>query len=204
MKKYKDAFDNLTVPDDMTRRVAAKLAEEPAKVVPVPKKKPGRRYGAAAVCSACLALAIGIWRVQAAAPPAATVNPGNVTIANPVQEASSPEELSKYLGYTPLMPQKLPADFAPESYTVIDGAMAQIVYKGDSREATYRTAAGDGDVSGDYNVYSETRLSAPYTLLGDGGAVSLVRWTQGGYSYSISFDPAVPEDCALQWANSVK
>lgn len=40
MKKYKDAFYNLTVPDDMTRRVAAKLAEEPAKVVPVPKKSP--------------------------------------------------------------------------------------------------------------------------------------------------------------------
>ena len=214
MKKYRDAFENLKVPDDMAVRIQRELAEDPQKVVPLPKQKTKKgAWTAAAVCAACLALIIGVWKTSDAAhppltspaPPSETVNPGeSVTIQNPMQEVSSPEDFSKYLTFTPRLPSELPAGYQVSSCCVIGGELAEAVYSDGTTEVTYRTAQGTDDVSGDYNAYPETNQKGAYTLCGSDGAVALVKWTDGGYSFSLSFSPAVIQADAVAWAQSVK
>lgn len=78
------------------------------------------------------------------------------------------------------------------------------MYSDGTTEVTYRTAQGTADVSGDYNTYTETNQEGAYTLCGSDAAVALVKWTDGGYSFSLSFSPAVIPADALAWAQSVK
>ena len=212
MKRYRDAFENLKVPDDMAVRIQRELAESPQRVQPLPKRKTKKRvWTAAAVCAACLALAIGVWKTSDAAhppltssaPPSETSKLGE-TISNPVREVSSPQDFSKHLTFTPRLPSALPAGYQVSSCRVIGGDLAEVVYSDGTTEVTYRTAQGTDDVSGDYNAYAETNQQGAYTLCGADGAVALVRWTDGDYSFSLSFSPAAIQTDALAWAQSIK
>jgi hypothetical protein len=207
MDKYKDAFGNLKVPEDMARRVTEKLAQEPENVVPISAaKKKKRPWVTVAACAACLALILGAWSISkpngqlpAVTAPVETDDSG-VQTANPMQDVSSPDEFSEYLGFEPEIPADIPAGYAVSSCTAIDGRLAQIVYSNGQTEVTFRTARGGGDVSGDYNAYPENDAEGVYTLCGAEGSVTLVKWTSGGCAFSLSFSPAVSRDAALQWA----
>jgi hypothetical protein len=118
---------------------------------------------------------------------------------------NSPEELEQYLGFVPALPSDVPEGYTA-SYSVIGGKLAQAEYTdtdGENR-VLYRTAKGSDDVSGDYGEYAQVSQNGIYTLKGEEGTVSLVNWTDGGYSFSLSFSPAAAPDAALSWAQSVK
>jgi len=55
-----------------------------------------------------------------------------------------------------------------------------------------RKAAGSEDISGDYNVYGETKSvgvgDRDVTMKGNGGTVSLALWTEEGYTYAVTSD----------------
>lgn len=117
MKEYRDAFKNLKVPDDMAIRIQRELAEAPQKVLPLPMKRTRKRvWAAAAVCAACLTLIIGVWKTvetahppqMTSAPPAATGKPGeSLTIPNPIQKVSSPEDFQNTSPLHPVCPRSL-------------------------------------------------------------------------------------------------
>ena len=77
--------------------------------------------------------------------------------------------------------------------------MAQIKYTGPEQTVTFRQSLGDGDNSGDYNVYAVTEVREmggwSVTLKGDGESWALAVWSDGTYAYSISAEPglAAPE-----------
>lgn len=85
-----------------------------------------------------------------------------------------------------------------EAVNVIDGELVQVNYKGGIcyrvSGAALRTELG-GNISGDYNVYSNTSSIAAggwtVTLMGNGNGVSLAVWGDGDNSYSIAFDTPV-------------
>ena len=95
MDKYKDAFGNLKVPEDMARRVTEKLAQEPENFVPISAaKKKKRPWATVAACAACLALILGAWSISkpngqlpAVTAPVETDDSG-VQTANPMQDVS--------------------------------------------------------------------------------------------------------------------
>lgn len=259
MKEYRQAFDNIKVPDDMVSRIEKELAETPAEITPISPARKGRKVWVTfAALAACCALIVGVWKLggpgwqpQIGAPePAATQSgstsrpqttpavtagdpggqpqttaaptkgPGGtagqtqitpapsddqgVAVVNPIQAVESTGELAKYLGYAPALPTNVPEGYSVSSCTVIDGKLAEVNYSSGESEVSYRTARGSDDVSGDYNEYPETAVSGAYTLRGADGAVSLVVWTDGVSSFSLSFSPAVPDSDALAWAKSVK
>jgi len=259
MKEYRQAFDNIKVPDDMASRIEKELAETPAEISPISPARRGRKVWVTfAALAACCALIVGVWKLggpgrqpqtgapepeatqsgstsQPQATPAVTgENPGGqpqttavptkdpagaagqtqntpapsddqgAAVANPIQAAESTGELTKYLGYAPALPTNVPEGYSVSSCSVIDGRLAEVNYSSGESEVSYRTARGSDDVSGDYNEYPETAVSGAYTLRGADGAVSLVVWTDGVSSFSLSFSPAVPGSDALAWAKSVK
>ena len=247
MKEYKQAFDNIKVPEDMATRIEKKLAETPAEITPISSARPRKKvWITLAACAACCALIVGVWELggpgrqpQVAVPeptadqggavsqpnttaPQPTANQGGsvskphvtapeptedqgATVANPIQNVNSPEELEQYLGFAPALPSSVPEGYTA-SYSVIGGKLAQAEYTdtdGENR-VLYRTAKGSDDVSGDYGEYAQVSQNGIYTLKGEEGTVSLVNWTDGGYSFSLSFSPAAAPDAALSWAKSVR
>ena len=70
---------------------------------------------------------------------------------------------------------------------------------GDGNIAAHvRKAAGDEDISGDYNDYSETSAQEigghSVTVKGEGGKIMTAVWADGGYSFSVSVDSGLTAD----------
>ena len=78
--------------------------------------------------------------------------------------------------------------------------VAEITYTGDGQTAVYRKETGSSDISGDYNIYnSEIQMSIngyDVILKGNDNVYSLAIWTDGDYSYSLSFSDGKME---LEW-----
>lgn len=78
---------------------------------------------------------------------------------------------------------------ASESLSMIEVVYARTSGTGQIR---IRKAVGNNDISGDYNIYSETSSEAinshAVTLKGNNGKVNLATWTADGFTYAISSD----------------
>ena len=265
MDKYRDAFGNLQVPDDMADRILrAAEKDEAAKSVEAEAPKKSRLtilYRAAAGVAACLVLGLSLWLVkpqQAApvspepgapvvsaavsavdssapvgsaapvetpapsarvtapsagrqtAPPAAQTPAAgtpaagdDAQVTNPYEDLPDAAALASRLGYTPKLPQTLPAGFSESGAALIGGRLAQVEYTDGAATVSYRTAKGTDDVSGDYNSYSEQSTENSVTLKGDGGQISLAVWKDDASSYALSFSPGVTKQAALDWVGRV-
>lgn len=198
MKRYKDAFQDLRVPEDMLDRVLQSR-----------KKKQARRRGylGAAGAAACCAIAVGtavlVPRLQGQQPQP----PGSshVQSGNPFQGAETLEELEGMRPFELNAPQ-CPEGFVFQSGAVLGGTLAQIQYSDGTILVTYRMGPGEEDVSGDYSQYPSREQRQEQglllTLSGQDGQIALVTWSREGYSYSLSFQPAVSEDSALEWVDA--
>ena len=195
MKRYKDAFQDLRVPEDMLDRVLQSRK----------KKQACRRvYLGAAGAAACCVIAAGtaalVPRLQEEQPQP----PGSshVQSGNPFQGAETLEELEGMLPFELKEPQ-CPEGFAFQSGAVLGGTLAQIQYSDGTILVTYRMGPGEEDVSGDYTQYPSREQRQEQELLltlsGQEGQISLVTWSREGYSFSLSFQPAVSEETALEW-----
>lgn len=110
-----------------------------------------------------------------------------------------------------MLPFELNVPQCPEGFTfqsgaVLGGTLAQVQYSDGTILVTYRMGPGEEDVSGDYSQYPSREQRQEQglllTLSGQDGQIALVTWSREGYSYSLSFQPAVSEDSALEWVDA--
>ena len=112
-------------------------------------------------------------------------------------EYPSAEELEKAAGFSVKELKAVPFTVTDRSYRLISGSIAEEEYRGTKEELTYRKAKGTEDRSG---VYTEYKVNKPLdvrgtrlNLSGDGSLISLVRWTDGKYAYSLYSEQGITE-----------
>lgn len=124
------------------------------------------------------------------------------------EDFPSKEALSEHAGFSVLSPAFLPSGYAEESCTLICGDMAQITYAKENEQITYRMQKGNGDISGDYNVYdiTETRTvnGASVFMQGAGDGYHTAAWTDKDYSYSITCTEGIERDDLVKMIESIQ
>lgn len=140
-------------------------------------------------------------------------------ISNPVSEYETLSAAQRGAGVEIEIPEG-PAGYPVTCYHAIKSlGLLEIVYldgpasSADSKEGyRIRKAAGEEDISGDYNEYSEVMEQEMedgrmVTLKGNDGAVYCMIWTDGGYSYAVDIDMdgnGMPVNDALNLAAAIK
>lgn len=150
----------------------------------------------------CLLLALSLSACGKQAVPAANTDPdddtpdGNASVANPWVDYDSPDEAIAAVGFNITVPEEIEGFDAP-IYRVMSNELLEVLYPCTDGGLRIRKAAGEEDISGDYNTYAETQtVSTPgedgvVTLKGSGGSVSCATWISGAYTYSITAQPGV-------------
>lgn len=121
-----------------------------------------------------------------------------VRIPNPWTECASLEEAAKLAGFSIDAPEA-PEGYAGRVIQVLKNEMIEVIFQNGDEMISVRKAAGSDDVSGDYNAYAEVKTVAvgelQVTEKGEDGKIMLAIWTNGAYSYAVSF-PGVTAEAA--------
>lgn len=98
--------------------------------------------------------------------------------------------------------------YTATNYRAMAGEMLEFIYTDGQKELTVRKAPGADDISGDYTDYSEVGTETvgdiTVTLEGQNGSVKVCTWTDGDYSYSISFEEPVLAEFATSVIAGIK
>lgn len=148
------------------------------------------------------------------APPALTTPPpeeapnGIMSSAGgAVGEVLSVAELEHELGYPIKAPQNPPDGYRISGMSVLFGEMAEILYTSEDDMIYYRTAKASGDISGDYNLYSdqETILAGEreITIKGNDGKYHNASWNEGEEAFSIYSTAGLERDVLISLAEHV-
>lgn len=126
-----------------------------------------------------------------------TVNGTEITIEkdnaaqtpNPFTEYRSIDDAVKALSFKPVLPPKSPEGYTLSYIATLGSDFIELIYENGDKQLTYRTAIGSDDISGDYNVYENTKTvkiaNADVTVrLGDKSASAI--WTDNGQSFSVT------------------
>lgn len=186
--RYEQVMDRVWVTDDMRGRVL-----ETIRRTELGTSRAGwRRWTAVAACLVLLLVGAVtlpcLWSLSSE-PPVQTVSQW--------VECASVQELSETLGFPVDDLTELPFQVERTVYTACMGELAQIDYEGEGQSASFRKAAGDADISGDFTVYADTiewSLSGTtVTLRGDEDGYSLALWQGEGYTYSLKLSCQLPQ-----------
>lgn len=115
---------------------------------------------------------------------------GNVQIPAPWTDYSSVDEAENDVGFKINAPESI-GNYSFDFARAFDDGMLELFYAGENGYGlTVRKAEGSGDISGDYNAYSEIETitvgDVAVTIKGNGEGVCLALWENGGYAYSMS------------------
>lgn len=114
-------------------------------------------------------------------------------------------ELEEYMNYQPPVVRTMPDGWALSKIEVIWGRTAQLTYSGQDNSMIYRTAAGSVSLSSGSGSYAYSDEADGYRLEGEtSDSISLVTWSTGGNSCSMSFAGPVSREDAISWASSVR
>ena len=118
----------------------------------------------------------------------------NVQIPNPFSDYGSLADATKAVGFDMTAPDAVDG-YGEKLIQVMNNEMIQVIFlNGDSR-LFLRKAAGNEDISGDYNTYAETQTVTigdnSVTMKGNNGTISLAIWTNNGYTYAVTSDEAM-------------
>ena len=150
----------------------------------------------------CLLMALSLSACGKQAVPAVSTDSdgdtpdGGASMVNPWLDYDSPEEAIAAVGFSVTAPEEVEGFDAPV-YRVMNGELLEVLYPCADGELRIRKAAGEEDISGDYNTYAETQtVSTPgedgvVTMKGDGDTVSCATWCSGAYTYSVTARPGV-------------
>lgn len=123
---------------------------------------------------------------------------GNVQIANPYKSFDTLEAAAEAAGFSIQLPATVPNWVSEVSFGTINGKMLEIIYAGENDKITLRKAPGADDISGDYNVYSETNEltvgEKTVTVKGNDSTVSVAIWQDGEYTYAMTFQNGMDLD----------
>lgn len=116
-------------------------------------------------------------------------------LANPFVSCASLEEAAEIAGFSLELPDQLPNWVQQSAIRAIDSDLIEVTYEGQSRELTVRKGVGNGDISGDYNIYDSQETVAvdgcPVTVKGTDGQMAVAVWTRDGYTYAVSAAPGM-------------
>lgn len=106
---------------------------------------------------------------------------------SPFIDCDSLEAAAELAGFDVRLPE------TPDTVQAWEGHMIQAFYGEDGNDMLIRKAVGDGDISGDYNVYAQMETVDGVTLKGEKDAFFLAVWEQDGYTYSVSVSGALSQ-----------
>lgn len=134
-------------------------------------------------------------------------NDPNVQPPNPFTEHGTLADAEKEVGFTFNVPDAIQG-FSERVYrTDKENGMLEVIFQNGDEEIRFRKAADDGDVSGDYNTYSETETvevdGAAVTMKGADGKVNLAVWSTDDYAYSIICTTAVDKVTMTDYVKTV-
>lgn len=113
-------------------------------------------------------------------------------IPNPWTEYKSVDEAKKAVNFDAPIPTKVTDGYKLDYISTLDGELLQIVYKNaEDKQISYRTAKGSEDISGDYNVYKDTKTvkaGEVSVTLRKGDKTSSAIWTNGGMTFAVYAD----------------
>lgn len=135
-------------------------------------------------------------------------NGASTNIPSPIKDYKTIDEASKAVGFTAVAPSVLPDGYKTNDISVISNKLLQVSYSKDLKNIVYRTAIGNGDISGDYNTYDNTKTitvgSTEVTCKGLKDGIKVATWTQNGTSFSLSFDEPTNDQIILSIIQSIK
>ena len=128
----------------------------------------------------------------------------NTQMKNPIVEygmdADSLKTAQEAVGFKMTVPQSVKA----ENYIVISGKTLEIDFDG----GYIRKAKGSGDISGDYNDYTDVEVKnvngKEVTLKGNNGKIMLAIWVDGDYTYCIGMPAGVSEADMISYVNTIQ
>jgi hypothetical protein len=117
-------------------------------------------------------------------------------------------EARKAVGFKFAVPDTLPDGYQMKDIIVISKNLAEISSLKGNKKIVYRTAKGDADISGDYNVYDKVKTitieNTDITVKGKSDRINLATWKKNGISYSLFFDEAINEKTLSTIIESIK
>lgn len=116
-------------------------------------------------------------------------------IANPFVDCQDLAAAAKQAGFSFSVPGSIQG-YTKSLIQVVPGDMIQVFYDGkDGNSLLLRKAVGTDDVSGDYNVYAQTRTvtvdGVSVTMKGNDGTVSVATWVRDGHSFAVDADQGI-------------
>lgn len=120
-----------------------------------------------------------------------------VQMPNPFIPYKNIDAAKKALSFNPSVPSYIPAGYEIDEITVMENNFLQIIYKNDKDESIcYRTAVGNEDISGDYNIYVNTKTIkvGDLEVMARGNEnISVAVWNAGNLTHSIQSDKELSE-----------
>lgn len=120
----------------------------------------------------------------------------DVQIPNPLKEYKSVAEAKSAVGFEAKIPTKLPQGYELAYIGTISDETFELTYENGENEITYRTAKGKNDISGDYNVYKETKnikAGKLDVLFRANAETASAVWQDGDFTFSVYADKAITE-----------
>lgn len=112
-----------------------------------------------------------------------------VQLPSPFASHATLAEAVKAVGFELTVPEKVGSSPRRDIETM-NGEMIQVFYGSEEDEACIRKAAGEGDISGDYNQYAQSETvkinGATVTMRGANSLVMVAIWENGGYTYAVT------------------
>ncbi len=122
----------------------------------------------------------------------------SASVPNPIETHMTVREARNTVGFEAKLPGYLPKGYKMKTISTIDGKIFQLEYSDSSNIINYRTALGEGDISGDYSKYGSVKKYCMYgaevTVKGSSSKISLATWTYDNAAYSIHFSMPVSKE----------
>ncbi|MGI5894033.1 MAG: stalk domain-containing protein [Candidatus Merdivicinus sp.] len=124
-------------------------------------------------------------------------------ISNPFILCQTIGEAEKLAGFSVSLPKRIPNWVRSCEFRAVQNQMVEVIYLGETEELCIRKGVGDGDISGDYQIYDQIVQKAwkdiPVTLKGKNNLFHTATWTKNSYTYSIVVPDGMSEDaiCGL-------
>ena len=133
-------------------------------------------------------------------------------LPNPWYDYASLEEASQAAGYSITLPS-VEAIEGETFYRVLepgsDNPTLEIIYNNTDgeEELRIRKAPGSDDISGDYNIYTQTETvlegSQNITFQGNDDTFYLATWSVDGYTYSVSSSAGLSQDAFTELVTQI-
>lgn len=134
-------------------------------------------------------------------------NNNAVQIPNPLVEYKTVDEAKNTLSFDAPVPTFVPDGYKIDYVGTIAGETLQIFYKNGKNEIVFRAAKGSDDISGDCNVYKNTKtvsVNGTDAKYRENGETSGAVWTKDGLTFSVYADTVISEKDASDIIASVK